>query len=321
MDYVEISELVADEEYGMQLEYLGKPEGRNGRITETHVHKLGLLLTGVKVTVHPSRIQLLGSTENTYLKHLTPSERGGIADFLVHRGVRCIVITQKIKVPREFIDSLREGGVSLLNTPLSSDDFMRRATNFLMDKLAMRISTHGVLVDVLGVGVLLIGKGGIGKSECALDLVHRGHRLVADDLVELVMWRQSIVGYCSPIIKHHMEIRGLGIINIRDLYGIAAVRERKRVDLVIELIKWAPDLKLDPLGVDEDKYKVLDMELPHIKLPVLPGKNLSVIVEVAARNHLLKIDGHDSAKEFQEKLGREIAAFERVKIYSGEEVE
>jgi len=321
VNFVKVSELVADLEYDMRLEPYVTPMSMDGEISEVHIHKLGLLLTGVKVTVHPSRIQVLGKTESIYLEHLKPEKRRETARLLAERGVRCMVVTRNLEVPREFIDPLVRAGVCILKTSLSSDDFIERASNFLMERLAPRVSVHGVLVDVLGVGVLLVGKGGIGKSECALDLVHRGHRLVADDLVELVRWRESVVGYSSPIIRHHMEIRGLGIINIQDLYGIAAVRDRKRVDFVIELIEWSPELKLDPLGLEEDYYRILETNLPHIKLPVLPGKNLSVIVEVAARNHLLKIAGHDSAREFQKKLSREIAAVEGVAVKAREEVE
>jgi len=321
VDFVQISELIDDRDYGLGLEYLAKPTGGEAHISEVHIHKLGLLLTGVDVTVHPSRMQVLGRTENTYIEHLDPGRRKELADSLIEHGLRCIVITSMLKAPKEFIDPLIEAEICLLKTPLASDEFIERAGNLLLEKLATRISIHGVLMDVLGVGILLIGEGGIGKSECALDLVHRGHRLVADDLVELIKWRNSIIGHSSPIIRHHMEIRGLGIINIQDLYGIAAVRDKKRVDLVIELVVWSPKLKFDPLGVDDDVYVILDVELPHIKLPVLPGKNLSVIVEVAARNHLLKMGGHDSAKEFQKKLSREIAAVERVAVHAGEEVE
>ncbi len=321
MDFVEISELINDREYGLELEQLGEPKELSMRISEVRIHKLGLLLTCLKVKLHSARIQVLGRTENIYIKHLDPGQRTETANILIERGVKCIVITRMTKVPKQFTNQLLDAGVCVLRTPLASDEFIERATNFLTNRLAPRLSIHGVLIDVLGVGVLLVGKGGIGKSECALDLVHRGHRLVADDLVELVRWRDYIVGYCSQLIRHHMEIRGLGIINIQDLYGIASVRDKKRVDLVVELAEWSPKLKLDPLGVDDDVYIILGVELPHIKLPVLPGKNLSVIVEVAARNHLLKKGGHDSAKEFQEMLSREIAAVESVAVFPGEEVE
>ena len=167
---------------------------------------------------------------------------------------------------------------------------------------------HGVLIDVIGVGVLILGKSGIGKSELALDLVTRGHRLVADDIVDMKRKQGgSVYGSGSEIIKHHMEIRGIGIINIKDLFGVSAVRERKKVEMVVELTEWDDKVEYDRLGVETQKYSMLDMEVPLLVIPVRPGRNLTTIVEVAARNHLLKLQGHHSAKEFQEKLSKEIA--------------
>jgi HPr kinase/phosphorylase len=174
---------------------------------------------------------------------------------------------------------------------------------------------------VLGVGILILGKSGIGKSEAALDLVMRGHRLVADDIVDIRKRQPDIVfGSGSEIIKHHMEIRGLGIINIKDLFGIAAVRDAKKIELVIELVEWREDEEYDRLGIDEMFYKVLDVEVPMLRVPVRPGRNISSIIEVAARNQLLKFQGHHSAKEFQDRLNRAIAEA-RPTDFAGDEVE
>jgi HPr kinase/phosphorylase len=162
-------------------------------------------------------------------------------------------------------------------------------------------------VDVLGVGVLILGKSGIGKSECALDLVTRGHRLVADDIVDVKRKADSVIGAGSAIIRHHMEIRGIGIINIKDLFGAAAVRDQKKIELVVELTEWDANVEYDRLGVEERRFSVLDIELPMLVLPVRPGRNMTTIIEVAARNQLLKLQGHHSALEFQDKLNRAIA--------------
>ncbi len=319
---IEIRELLEDTEHNLDLKLV---EGCKGdlstKICSISVHKLGLALTGVKVPLHADRIQIIGKTEHLYIKSLTPERRSLVGKFLAGRGLRCIVITRNQRPPKEFLKPLEEAGVVILRTPHKSDPFIERVTEFLEERLAPRYSLHGVLVDVLGVGVLIIGAGGIGKSECALDLVQRGHRLVADDLVELVRSGKTIIGRSSPVIKHHMEIRGLGIINIQDLFGIAAVRDRKRVELVIEFVEWKESLKIDSLGLDEESYEILGISLPYIKLPVLPGKNLSVIVEVAARNLLLKMKGHHSAKEFQKKLIKQIAASGRAVPLLKEEVE
>jgi HPr kinase/phosphorylase len=181
-------------------------------------------------------------------------------------------------------------------------------TRFLQAKLSPSTSIHGVLLDILGVGVLLLGKSGIGKSEAALDLVVRGHRLVADDIVNIRRIGPDLVyGSGSGIIRHHMEIRGLGIINIQDLFGIAAIREVKKIELVIELSDWDQDAEYDRLGIDDEVYAILGEELPHLRVPVRPGRNVATIIEVAARNQLLKLMGHHSAREFQERLNQAIA--------------
>jgi len=178
----------------------------------------------------------------------------------------------------------------------------------LEDVLTAQTSMHGVLLDVFGVGILLLGKSGIGKSEIALDLVMRGHRLVADDIVDVRRrTADSVVGAGSDIIKHHMEIRGLGIINIKDLFGVAAIRDRKKIEIVLELVEWDPSVEYDRLGIEDRKFRILDVEIPMLIVPVRPGRNMTTIVEVAARNHLLKEQGHHSAREFQDKLNRAIA--------------
>jgi HPr kinase/phosphorylase len=196
----------------------------------------------------------------------------------------------------------------VLQTSHLSSTFIEAVQAYLEDILAPSTSMHGVLLDVFGVGILLLGKSGIGKSEIALDLVMRGHRLVADDIVDVKRKAaDSVYGTGSEIIKHHMEIRGLGIINIKDLFGVASIRERKKIEIVLELVEWDPNVEYDRLGVEEKKFRILDVEIPMLIVPVRPGRNMTTIVEVAARNHLLKLQGHHSAREFQERLNRAIA--------------
>jgi HPr kinase/phosphorylase len=174
--------------------------------------------------------------------------------------------------------------------------------------LAPTASIHAVLMDVLGVGVLLLGKSGIGKSEAALDLIMRGHRLVADDLVEVRRTSgEVLVGWASELIKHHMEVRGLGIINIKDMFGVAAVRDEKKIELVLELTRWDATETHDRLGLDEMVYPILEVPVPLLRIPVSPGRNVSSLIEVAARNRLLQVRGHHSAREFQERLDRALA--------------
>ena len=206
-------------------------------------------------------------------------------------------------------------------TTLLSSTFIVRVQDFLADALCAQTSMHGVLMDVFGVGILLHGKSGIGKSECALDLIMRGHRLVADDIVDLKRKKMDAVyGSGSEIIKHHMEIRGLGIINIKDLFGVASVRSRKKVELVVELVEWDAQMEYDRLGIEERYTTLLDVEVPIITVPVRPGRNITTIIEVAARNQLLKFQGHHSAQAFQDHLNREIAEV-RTRRLLGDEVE
>ncbi|TMA20276.1 MAG: HPr(Ser) kinase/phosphatase, partial [Deltaproteobacteria bacterium] len=222
--------------------------------------------------------------------------------------IACLVVTKNLPVEDWVKREASDARVPLLRTSHLSSTFIDNIERFLQEALTASTSVHGVLIDVIGVGVLILGKSGIGKSELALDLVTRGHRLVADDIVDLKKKQGgSVYGSGSEIIKHHMEIRGIGIINIKDLFGVSAVRERKKVEMVVELVEWDDKVEYDRLGVEEQKYTILDIEVPLLVIPVRPGRNLTTIVEVAARNHLLKLQGHHSAKEFQEKLSREIA--------------
>jgi HPr kinase/phosphorylase len=205
------------------------------------------------------------------------------------------------------ITACEDAGVPLLGSTLTTADFIVAVSGWLGDRLAPQTQVHGVVVDVIGIGVLLLGKSGIGKSETALDLVVRGHRLVADDVV--VMWKKgsAILGTGEEVIRHHLEIRGLGIINIKDLFGIAAVRETKKIELVVELVEWTEGGEYDRLGIDDLNYSVLGVELPRLCLPVRPGRNLATLIEVGARNQLLKAQGHHSARELQERLRQAMA--------------
>jgi HPr kinase/phosphorylase len=222
--------------------------------------------------------------------------------------IACLVVTKGLEVPPEMVAAADDAGVPLLRTAHLSSTFIESVQNYLEDILTAQTSMHGVLLDVFGVGILLLGKSGIGKSEIALDLVMRGHRLVADDIVDVKRRTpDSVYGAGSEIIKHHMEIRGLGIINIKDLFGVASIRERKKIEIVLELVEWDPSVEYDRLGVEEKKFRILDVEIPMLIVPVRPGRNMTTIVEVAARNHLLKLQGHHSAREFQERLNRAIA--------------
>ena len=321
MTSIKISRLLEDSDYDLRLQLVVGEKGLDKRISSSRIQKPGLALTGFTEHLHPERVQVFGNTEISYLETLPEARQQEVLATLLRSELACIVVTKNLEIPQTLTDACERADVTLMKTTLLSSTFIQQVQSFLDEALTASASLHGVLMDVFGVGILLLGKSGIGKSEIALDLVMRGHRLVADDIVDVTRRKPgTIYGAGNPIIKHHMEIRGLGIINIKDLFGIAAVRDRKKIELVIELVEWDPMQEYDRLGVEEQKFSVVGVEIPLAVVPVRPGRNMTTIIEVAARNHLLKLQGHHSAREFAERLNRAIAdgAMHRT---LGEEVE
>lgn len=280
--------------------------GRSGLhrlITSPSIQKTGLALAGFHEYLRPGRVLLFGESEVHYLATLTPDQRRSTLDTSLATGIPCLLITGDEPLPAEVAEAAEQAGVPLLTTTASTAAAMSRISALLEDRLAVRETVHGVLVDVLGLGVLMTGESGIGKSECALDLVVRGHRLVADDVVEIRRRSDAIVlGSCPELGRHHMEIRGIGLINIRDLYGIAATRGSKRVELVVHLERWSPEQPVDRLGIDDTVQDLLGVRIPLIRMPVAPGRNLSILVEVAARNQLLRARGIHAARSLVSRL-------------------
>jgi HPr kinase/phosphorylase len=308
MEAIRVGALLEDNRFDLRLQILGGRQGLSRRISSTRIQKPGLVLAGFTENLHRERVQVFGNTEMSYLATLPRERVQEVVKTFFAQEVACLVVTKGLEVPPELVAAADEAGVPLLRTPHLSSTFIEGVQSWLEDVLTAQTSMHGVLLDVFGVGILLLGKSGIGKSEIALDLIMRGHRLVADDIVDVKRKTQDAVfGAGSDIIKHHMEIRGLGIINIKDLFGVAAIRERKKIEIVLELVEWDPSVEYDRLGVEDRRYRVLDVEIPMLVVPVRPGRNMTTIVEVAARNHLLKQQGHHSAREFQERLNRAIA--------------
>jgi HPr kinase/phosphorylase len=298
-----VQELEKSGESSLGLTLLAGRKGLKKKITHVQVQKMGLALTGFIRFTNPDRLQIIGNTEMTYFKSLSPDQQKAVIHQICSLDLSCLVVTRDIEIPKLLLQEADEKGIPLFRTPLRSFDFIDRITKFLEEKLAPTSSIHGVLMDVFGVGVLILGKSGIGKSECALDLILRGHRLVADDMVYIQRQSSSsLIGSGFEVIQHHMEIRGLGIINIRSLFGMEAIRDQKKIELVLEMMEWDTQQEYDRLGFEEEKYTILGVELPMLKIPVTPARNLTTIIEVAARNHLLKVMGHDSALEFEKKL-------------------
>lgn len=305
MDGISLSllEILNDTEYGLGLALLAGERGLEHRVSSSRIQKPGLALAGYTEHLHPSRIQVLGNTEISYLSSIDAQVASESIRKLCSFPISCFIITKGLVPPPFLLDHAEESGIPVMNTHHQSSTFISLVTKFLEERLLPTTHMHGVLIDVLGVGILLTGKSGIGKSECALDLVIRGHRLVADDMVFIKKkMPAALVGQSEESIQHLMEIRGLGIINIKDLYGVSSIREKKIIDMQLELVEWDPEHEYDRLGVDDRRVKILGVELPHICIPVRPGRNLGSIIEVAARNFLLKGMGYHSARDFQERL-------------------
>ncbi|MDD5286461.1 MAG: HPr(Ser) kinase/phosphatase [Desulfuromonadaceae bacterium] len=298
-----IKEILEDTEYGLGLTLIGGEQGLSNRVSSSRIQKPGLALAGYTEHLHPDRIQVLGNTEISYLEQIDPGIVKETIESLCRFPVSCFIITKGLRPPPVLLETVRKANIPVLGTHLQSSTFISLITKFLEERLLPTTHLHAVLVDVLGVGILLTGKSGIGKSECALDLVIRGHRLVADDMVYIKKkMPAALVGQSEEAILHLMEIRGLGIINIKDLYGVSSIRDKKIIDMMLELVEWDSDHEYDRLGVDDKTTTILGVDIPHISIPVRPGRNLGSIIEVAARNFLLKGMGYHSARDFQERL-------------------
>ena len=292
----------------LDLELLAGAAGLERRITIPHTQKTGLALSGFDAYLRPGRVLVFGRSEVRYLETLTTEERGEALRRVFSHDLPCLLVTGGATPPPETIAEADRAGVPLLSSRAATPEAMSRLSAVLDTYLAVRGIVHGVLMDILGLGVLVIGESGIGKSECALDLVVRGHRLVADDTVELRCRAQSfLIGTCPELTRHHMEIRGLGLINIQDLFGVASTRSSKRVELVVQLERWERGREYDRLGLDDEFYDALGARIPMIRMPVAPGRNVAILVEVAARNQLLRARGHHAARRLVTRLNERIA--------------
>ncbi|MDQ0352547.1 HPr kinase/phosphorylase [Alkalibacillus filiformis] len=286
-----------------ELELVGGKDGVHREIVTSDISRPGMEMAGYFTHYPKERLQLMGRTELSFLYDLTEPEVRDRMENLCTDVTPGIVITRGMEVPAALIEAADEAGVPVMRSPYKTTRVISRLTTFLETKFAPTTAVHGVLVDIYGVGVLITGKSGIGKSETALELVKRGHRLVADDNVEI---RQedydALIGNPPNLIEHLLEIRGLGIINVMTLFGAGAVRNFKRISLVAHLESWKDEKQYDRLGLDEETMKIIDVHLPKATIPVRPGRNLSVIIEVAAMNFRLKRMGVNTAEEFSERL-------------------
>jgi len=277
-------------------------------VEDADISSPGLALAGYTERVPAGRMQVFGETEITYLATLTEGERRDRLQGLFRFDIPAVFVTKGQNVPQVMLEAAREAGIPVFLSSLSTKDFYLRIKPYLAASLAPQTTLHGSLADVYGVGMLFVGSSGVGKSECVLDLVERGHRLVADDLVFAERRGHDVIlGRGHPRQRHHMEIRGVGIVDIPSLFGVRAIRQQKRIEVVVHLEHWAEDADYSRTGLEEDTETILGVQLPSMTIPLNPGKNITVISEVLAMNHLLRYTGVNSAAAFDASLKRTMA--------------
>jgi len=300
---VSVQRLYEDRQAELEMELLTKGKGMDRLISISDINRPGLALAGYTEYFLWERIQIIGQTEISYLSTLMPKGCKEAIERILGYDLPCIVITKGLDPPRELLALANKQGIPVLRTTQSTTPFIHQLTLYLDHLLAPTETLHGTLVDVYGVGLLFTGESKMGKSELALDLVERGHRLVADDVVTIKRRGIGIlIGYASDILQHHMEVRGVGIIDILGIFGIRAIRLRKRVEVEVRLVPWTEEEDYERTGLSEQTSDILGVPITLVVLPIFPGKNITVVAETVALNHLLRISGIRSAEEFNKRL-------------------
>ncbi len=296
----------------LKLQLLNSDAGFERTVSTAELHRPGLALAGFIETFTYDRIQILGNTEIRYLNSLSDKKRRESLQAVLNYDIPCTIITESNEVPAELLSIATRRQISVFRTSFATTEFSHYLSDYLNHEFSPSTTVHGTLVDVYGIGVLFTGRSGIGKSEIALDLVERGHRLVADDVVIITKKAEEILmGEGRELAEHHLEIRGLGLIDTRNIFGIRAVRVHKRIEVEVQLVEFDPDVDYDRTGLDAQKTTVLGVEIPLVVLPINPGKNITVIAETIALNQLLKIYGHNTPEEFNKRLMERMRQQER----------
>jgi HPr kinase/phosphorylase len=317
-----VGDLVTQKGHALQLEVLTGDLGLDRVVTTPEVSSPGLVLAGYTARFAPNRLHVLGQTEISYLRSLPAAERRpAITKFLSYE-LPCVFVTKGQSVPRDLLALAKERGIPVIRSALKTAEFYRRIGPYLAEAFAPATTVHGSLADVYGVGLLFMGRSGIGKSECVLDLVERGHRLVADDVVHVVQRGADVlIGRGHELAQHYMEIRGVGLVDVSALFGVRAVRQQKRIEVVVELADWESTKDVDRTGLDIQQTRILEVDLPKVVVPLNPGKNITVISEVVAMSHLLRYSGADPAKAFNERLLKHMAGKRDLQDYLSEDYE
>ncbi len=300
MNKIPLSSLI--KEFDLKEIYLPAPASEIF-VYAPEVDRPGLALSGFFDIFEEARVQLIGNAESRYLSGMTDAERDAhIREFVAHKPV-CILMTSDLDPFPETVKYCKEFGVPLLSTDETTSTIMAALFASLNVHLAPCITRHGVLVEVYGEGILILGDSGVGKSETAIELVKRGHRLIADDAVEIKrVSKKTLVGSAPEILRHYVELRGIGIVDVKRLYGVSAVKDTEKIDLVVNLESWVQGKMYDRLGLDEQQINILGIDLPSLTIPVRPGRNLAIILEIAAMNNRQKRMGYNTAEEFNKRL-------------------
>jgi len=281
--------------------------GYDNLIHNKNLYRPQLALAGYTGLFNYKQIQIFGNTEWHYLNEMSKDDRISAFKNISQFPVPCIIITNNQVLEKELLEIANESGIAILSIPYNTTKTQFLLSEFLDDQFSPQAVVHGSFVDVYGVGILFVGRSGIGKSEIALDLIERGHRLVADDVVMLTKKRESLImGTGTSLVKHFMEIRGLGIIDVRQMFGVRSIRFQKRLEIIVELLEWNREDDYTRIGLDEEETKIMDIGISTVKLPIFPGKNITVIAEVIAINYLLRTYGYNAAKIFSENLTEQI---------------
>ncbi len=307
MEIITVEKMYGERKDVLELTLLTNENGLKREIPTNEIHRPGLALAGFVERFANQRTQVLGETEMSFLSDRDELGRKRAVENIFRFDLPCVIITKGLTPASELLEIADQKGVPIFSTRLSTVEFINRLSVYLDNLFAPHTTVHGTLVCVYGVGLLYVGKSGVGKSECALDLVERGHRMVADDVVKIIRKApQILVGTGSELLRHHMEVRGIGIIDIEKLFGIRAIRMQKRIEVQVNLVHWDDQIEFERLGIESKYTTILGVEIPVVIIPVSPGKDITVISEVIAMNQMLKIYGHDSAKEFSKRHAEEI---------------
>lgn len=322
MGELTVAELLERKADPLQLRLLTEEHTAHKKITTDEVVSPGLVLAGYTDRFTPTRSQVLGETEVMYLASLGEEDREAAVDRFLAFDIPVVFVTKGLEPPPPLLERANERGIPVVSTGHKTGVFYTAIKSFLENQFAPSTFVHGSLADVYGVGLLFTGRSGIGKSECVLDLVERGHRFVADDQIHVTRRRGGIlIGRSSEVLGFHMEIRGIGIIEINSLFGVRAVRQQKRLEVVVRLEDWEEAENVDRLGLEEERTQILDTEIPLVRVPLNPGKNITVIAEVVAMNHLQKYSGRFAAEQFNQRLIERMRSRAQLETYLEEDYE